>query len=109
MDVGELRQLLARWASRQPLIARVHVVGDRARGVADRGAAVELVVEVDGHARGAEDAAAIARWQGQLASALPVPVTIDICTGQAAARAHAALRRAHICAYERVARAPDPA
>jgi len=101
VDFGQLRELLARWARRQALIRRVHVVGGRARGVHQQDDALELVIELDARADLADDAGAIARWHGQLASALPMAVNIALFTASDRDQLREVLRAANICVYER--------
>jgi len=103
-DLCQLRDLLARWAERQALIRRVHVVGARARGMQAADSRLELVIELDARADPVEDAPAVARWQHQLGSVLPVAVNLQVFTATAAPALREALRVANICAYERVER-----
>lgn len=107
MDLGDLRQLLARWAGRQSLVRRVHVIGTHARGAPTLGAPLHLVIELDPRVDWQQDAAAIQRWQTQLGSALPVPVVLTLHADTDAAQLRAALHEANVCVFERRQRDVD--
>ena len=101
MDLGQLRTLLVRWAGRQALIRRVHVVGARARGLQPADSRLELVIELDSRADPAEDTQAMAGWQRQLDSAVPMAVTLRVFSAGEDQPLREALRVANICIYER--------
>ncbi len=76
MDLGTLRQLIVRFAQRQQNVLRIHVIGALARGERGPEDSLEILIELDDDLSPAEGVAIRSRWQGRLASVLPMPVRL---------------------------------
>ena len=76
MDLGTLRQLIVRFAQRQQNVLRIHVIGALARGERGPEDSLEILIELDDDLSPAEGVAIRSRWQGRLASGLPMPVRL---------------------------------
>ena len=101
MDLGTLRQLIVHFAQRQQNVRRIHVIGALARGERFSGEALEILIELDDDLGPAEGTAIRSRWQGRLASVLPMPVRLHLLGQTERVRVREALRVANICLYER--------
>ena len=101
MDLGTLRQLIVRFAQRQQNVLRIHVIGALARGERGPEDPLEILIELDDALSPAEGVVIRSRWQGRLASVLPMPVRLHLVGQTERARVHETLRVANICVYER--------
>ena len=101
MDLGTLRQLIVRFAQRQQNVLRIHIIGALARGERGSEDSLEILIELDDDLSPAEGVAIRSRWQGRLASVLPMPVRLHLLGQTERARVHETLRVANICVYER--------